>query len=324
MPLLKLIAPGYRRRLAPYRPALPLPPTVVTELAQDLPLIEPALADEPRWRGFRSQSYRFESPFQGGPAHNRQVVGRLLHAGHESPWVLVVPGYATGATPPYNYGLFQEKQGWALLQRGISVALIDPPYHLSRQEAGRLSGEGFFSPDLQATQEAVLQASLDVVALARWLVSQMAQPLALWGTSMGGCVAGLAAAQLPELAGLALMEPLDNAGDSLATLPGSREIRAVLKAAGVECSRLHEHFAPVAPSCYRPAVAPDRILFATADWDRVVHASFQEAFWERWGRPERIRRPAGHILLAASWEVTGLVADRLAGWLRPASSSPRP
>lgn len=116
MPLLKLIAPGYRRRMAPYRPALALPPHVLTAMAESLPQIDLTLADEPRWRGFRSEAYHFASPLEGGAAHNRSVRGRLLHAGPHAPWVLVVPGYATGATPPYNYGLFQERQGRALLE----------------------------------------------------------------------------------------------------------------------------------------------------------------------------------------------------------------
>ncbi|MFZ5816650.1 MAG: alpha/beta hydrolase [Bacillota bacterium] len=318
LPLLKLFAPGYRRRLPPYRPTAELPRHALTPLAQSLRPVELRLAAEPPWRGFKSERFTFVSPFEGGPEHNRLVRGRLLHAGHEAPWAVVVPGYATGATPPHNYGPFQERQGWALLRCGVSVALIDLPYHLSRRAPGRASGEGFFSPDLQATQEAVLQSALDLIALIRWLRRHTGRPVALWGISLGGCIAGLAASQVAELSGLLLMEPLDNPGDIMASLPATREIREVLAAHGVESSGLHRFFAGVAPSSYQPAVARERILFVTADWDRVVRAEFQEAFWERWGRPARIRRPAGHVLLITDRAVNEQAAEVLAGWLRQA------
>lgn len=316
MPLLKAMAPGYRRRLPPYRPARALPPTVLTDLARSLEPVAPELTDEGRWRSFMSQGFTFPSPFEGGPAHNRRVRGRLLHAAPDAPWVVVVPGYATGATPPYDYGPFQERHARGLLEAGVSVALIDLPYHLSRKAPGRTSGEGFFSPDLQGSQEAALQGALDLIALIRWLTSHTGRPAGLWGTSLGGCIAGLAATQVENLAGVVLMEPLDNPGDTIADLRSTREIREVLQVHGVKPSDLHQLFAGVAPSSYRPAVRSDRILFVTADWDRVVNAQFQEAFWERWGEPPRIRRPAGHILLFADRGLTREVTGRLVGWLR--------
>jgi pimeloyl-ACP methyl ester carboxylesterase len=312
LPMLKLITPGYRRRLAPFRPA----GTCDLEAlgAVSAPHVVQRSPDRP-WRGYQVESFRFASPTDCLCPECEAVTGRLLLGTPDAPWAVVVPGYATGAFPPHSYSLFQEKQGLALLQQGINVALIDLPLHMKRRQPGRSSGERFFSPDLAWTQAAFRQAAADVIALVRWLETVSGRRVALWGTSLGGCIAGLAAVRLPDLAAVALMEPLDNPGDVMARLRGTWEIRAELRRAGLEPEHLPAALRGVAPSSYEPAVARERLLFVTPLWDRVVHTPLQEAFWQAWGAPKRLSVNAGHITAANDFRLNSRVAGFLAGWL---------
>lgn len=311
LPLLKMMSPGYHRRLPEFRPADACEISALRQLGAPA---EVRLIDERPWLGRKVEAFAFPSPVDCQCESNRMVHGRLITADPNAPWTLIVPGYSTGATPPYNYSFFQDIQGRSLLERGMNVALIDLPFHLRRKQVGCLSGEGFFSPDLAAMQATFQQAAADSIALVRWLEQRSEQRVGLWGTSLGGCVAGLVATQVPDLSVLALMEPLDNPGHSLQVLPGSREIRERAMRAGVTPEQLPAFLNSVAPSSYRPLITKERILFVTPLWDRVVPVQFQEAFWEAWGRPERILREASHTTMAANRELNARVADFIARW----------
>lgn len=313
IPLLKVISPGYRHRMLPFRPPDACDITSLGCLEAPREVFLTNLAD---WRGWRVQRFSFPSPALCTFPENRRASGLLITAGTDAPWAVVVPGYATGALPPYGYSLFQSAHGRALLGRQINVALMDPPHHLARKRRGFLSGEGFFSPDLQETQQSLRQGAADLISLVRWLQHLSGQPAAIWGTSLGGCIAGLAATQLPELGALALLEPLDNPGDVLAEVGGAREILSELEQHGVERVDLPRRLAAVAPSSYLPALPLERILFVTPQWDQVVPARFQERFWEAWGRPRRLLLPGSHITLAINGHCINRIADFLNGWLR--------
>ncbi len=312
LPFLKLISPGYRRRLGPFRPAQPadLQGLAFIPAPDDL-----QLSRDSAWNGYHMSGYAFSSPYEAGQPEDKIVSGRLLEVSATAPWVVIVPGYGIGSLPPYGYSVHQNIQGRSLLERGMNVALLDPPFHKSRKRRGCRSGEGFFSPDLAQTQHAVRQAAADVVALVRWLERRSDQAVGLWGTSLGGCIAGLVSTLLPDLAGVVLMEPLDNPGDALALLPGSHEIRSVVTRHGFRPGDIPTQLRTVAPSAHQPAIPLEHLLFVTPLWDRVVPVHLQEAFWEAWGRPPRICRNAGHLTLAIDRTAAAAAAEFLAGRL---------
>lgn len=307
--LVKMLYRGYRSRMPAYQPPgdcelAPLEQIGAPENVE--------LSSAPAWKGYGVQEFCFPSPLECTCEENSRVCGRLLTVASEGPWAVVVPGYSTGALPPFDYGFFQDTQAAALLQQGINVALVALPYHLERKRKGWGSGEGFFSPDLRDMVLTFRQAAADCISLVRWLQKRSAHPVGLWGTSLGGNVAGMAAAHMEDLAAVVLMEPLDNPGDTLRLHRGSREIRDELAKAGVSSDYLTEALAPVAPSSYRPRVPLDRILFVTPLWDRVIPFRFQNAFWEAWGRPERITSAAGHLTMPIDGGITAKSAEFLA------------
>lgn len=312
LPLLKVMAPGYKERLGSFRAC---EDCAVDHLGSTPAPAEVSLSQRRSWRGWTVTDFQFDNPVDCCPWDDQRVSGRLVIHDPTAPWVLVVPGYSTGALPPHDYSFFQTMHSRAVLERQLNAALISLPFHLRRRRPRRLSGEGFFSPDLVQTQTAILQGLADVISTLRWLAGWNEQPVGLWGTSLGGCIAGLAATQVPELGALVLMEPLDNPGDPIAVLPGSQEIRDVLAGHGVQPEEIPRLLRSVAPSTYSPAIAQERILMLTPEWDRVVPTRFQEQLWERWGRPPRIRFEAGHVGLATDRKATAAAADFLSSHL---------
>lgn len=309
LPFLKTCSPGYNRRLPPFRPAGDCDIAALSAIQAPEDMV---LTPEPAWRGWKVDRFQFTSPIDSCDPEDKTVTGRLITSDPKAPWVLIVPGYAAGALWPHGFGIYQDMQGRALAERGLNAALICTPFHFSRKRPGCISGEGFFSPDLSRTQAAVQQAAADAIALLRCLKGQFGARVGIWGTSLGGCISGLVCTQLPDLSAAVLMEPLDNPGTPIAVLPGSEEIRSALALAGVPAQEVPGQLACVAPSSYTPAIPTDCILFVTPLWDRVVPAQFQEALWEAWGRPQRIVRPAGHVVLAANRPVADEVATFLA------------
>ncbi|MDF2629166.1 MAG: PGAP1-like family protein [Symbiobacteriaceae bacterium] len=310
--LIKLVYRGYRDRIPAYRPPGDCEPPPLEQIE---PPAAVDLTPAPGWKGFDVQDLRFPSPLECGCDENRHTHGRLLTTAPGAPWALIVPGYSTGALPPGGYGIFQDTQALALLRRGINVALVTLPYHMQRRRPGCGSGEGFFSPDLADMVTTFRQAAADCIALFRWLQAQSDLPVGVWGTSLGGNVAGMMAAHVDEIAALVLMEPLDNPGDALRLHRGSREIRQALENAGVSPEVLTEALAAVAPSNYQPKVPLERIIFISPLWDGVIPYRFQNAFWEAWGRPERISTAAGHLTMPLDSSINARVADFMAARL---------
>jgi len=303
----KLYYRGYRRRMPAYRPAGACDLSVLSGLEAPADFdLQPAAG----WKSYGVQELRFPSPVPCACPENATVAARLLTASAGAPWTLIIPGYSTGAVPPYDYGFFQDIQALALLTRGINVALIALPYHLGRKRSGGYgSGEGFFSPDLADMQATFLQAAADGIALVRWLQTQSSRPVGVWGTSLGGNVAGMIATRVTDVGAVVLMEPLDNPGDTLRIHYASREIRRALKVAGESAEVLTDALRWLAPSSHRPAVSVDRILFISPLWDRVIPFQFQNAFWEAWDRPERITVAAGHLTMPPDGGLNALIAD---------------
>lgn len=290
--------------------SIPAPAAVTTE-----PL--------PPWQGWTGAAFRFPSPLQGPDAECATVAGITLQAAPGAPWVVVVPGYATGVFPPHDFGFFKDLQARALLEAGLNVALVEPPLHMSRRRSGYPSGAGLFGPDLRRTQLAFCQGAGDIIAIVRWLRQGGRVPVAVWGTSMGGGMAALAATGLPELGALALLEPVDNPGEVMLATPGSRELlRRLAGPEGPDPEQLPEALRSVAPSQYQPALPRERILFVWPRRDRIVPPAFQEALWAAWGRPERWLLDDGHVTAVLNQEAARRVARWLAGHLGGAVPAP--
>lgn len=294
-PALKVAHPGYAGRFPPFCPC-----DEDCDLQALGLLSAPSRVDVVAYgeaHGARVWNFQFASGVACDCPENRTVTGRLFEIDQGAPWIVIVPGYATGAFLS-SYGPFERAHGRAVLRRGLNVALIDLPFHMGRRRSDAFSGEPFFTPDLRRSVHALAQSTADTLALCHWLSAH--GPVGLWGTSLGGCVAGLTGAVEGDLGALVLMEPLDNAGEVLACLPAAWELRDALSGAGLTPEGMARAFRSVAPSSYAPAVEFDRILFITPAYDRIIPAAMQDRLWRAWGEPERLVLSHGHVTAVGS------------------------
>lgn len=311
-PVFKLMAPGYGRRLARFRPPADLDLLMLWTVGAPQ---EVYVGPESPWRGCRVERISFQSACTTRCCENSRVWGQLITLERGAPWVVIVPGLGTGAFGRDSYDVFQSVHARAVLDAGMNVALIDLPYHKRRKRSGCTSGEGFFSPDLEETAGVFRQGAADIISLVKWVQQERKGPVALWGTSLGGSMAGLATAFLPTLSACVLMEPLDNPGDPLLYLKSTRDILRYVEEAGLDPTEIPGLLRHVAPSTYRPAIDKERVLFVTTLWDRIIRPECQERFWEAWGQPPRLTWEGGHITTAYNRRVVSEALAFLRGHL---------
>lgn len=131
-----------------------------------------------------------ESRGPGDDPGSRRLVAtaRITRGRRDLPFVLLVHGLL--APSPW----YEERQGRLLTARGAHAARIDLPFHL-RRRSGERSGEGYIRADLRWTREVVRQSVEDCAAVLAWARAEVSDHVAVWGTSLGGLVALLLAAQ---------------------------------------------------------------------------------------------------------------------------------
>ncbi len=143
--------------------------------------------------------------------------------------------------------------------------------------------------------------------------------LAAFGISMGGILTSTFAAVEPRLQGAVVALA---GGDLPAIIRHSTEGRLVryrtAKMEELACDpadfegRLRECF-PSDPLALAPAVDPRRVLLVTSRYDDVVPLRYQEALWERMGRPVRYDIPTGHL---SGIVYLPYITDMVSRWLR--------
>lgn len=305
------------RRLARYAPGCfqPVPADVAALLEAAAAAGAPdrlwlAPASRPRWLPARAAALRFRFPAplpcHGAPAH-----GRLLVVDERAAWCIILPGFLTGLFGS-GYGLFLRAHARAVVGQGLNAALLAPPYHLERTPAGQNSGTALITADLGRFALAIAGWVAETAALAAWLRAEYGTAAGLWGCSLGGLCAGLAAVARGDWAYAVLHEPLGDLAAALWQVPAAADLRAELGAHGLDRAACARMLAPLTPAYLTPRLAPGRMLFIIPAWDRIVPAASQAAWWEAWGRPARVDLPTGHLLGAAHRRAL----QAAAGWAR--------
>ncbi|MCA8952925.1 MAG: hypothetical protein KDE27_25670 [Planctomycetes bacterium] len=222
------------------------------------------------------------------------------------PLVLLVPMLAGGEG-------IMDYVADTMFDRGFDVALC--------ARAGSAMRAGQRSADLQELfRRTVLHQRL-VLAWLRGTDAGRGQ--FVLGISLGGMVATAVAAQEPELAGAAICLA---GGDLPSLVPKSSESRVrrwlewrlTTDGVGVDHIRweLRQQLA-YEPLALARAVATDKVLFVSADFDDVVPAANQDLLWEALGRPERMFVPFGHYTAAlAIGPILSAAADHFAARCR--------
>ena len=254
---------------------------------------------DPRRHGRARARIVFPSPFRPtNPAfvaeHARLVENHWVHA---ETWthtdraprgtIVLLHGFGMGGSPLDAIALMAP----AFFASGLDVVLVALPLHGPRAPAGsRFSGQLFASPDVVRLNEAMAQAAHDVIALLAWLRSRTTAPIGVLGLSLGGYVAALLAALVPDLAFVIPVVAPVCFGDLAhrfmrPNTPGAAMARAELR----DAYRVHS------PLAHAARVARERLLILAAHGDRIVPAEHPRWLEAHWNRPRTVWFSGSHL-----------------------------
>lgn len=235
---------------------------------------------------------RFRSPVVTPSPENNTLHVRVRRCGADrrSPSVVVLHGWCESGL------LFSRLMQWGFARSQMHALLMELPFNCHRTPRGEANGALMLTGDLVRTIRALQQAVLDVRLLVEWIRAGSAGPVGLFGSSLGGLVAGLAAVATDSLDFVILNTP---AVDLVASLMEEGVWRAhwgeVVRPWRGHAELVREVLRIVTPKCYPLRLPRERVLLIEARYDTFVPARQTEALWEAWGRPPRVRYDSGHI-----------------------------
>jgi dienelactone hydrolase len=256
-------------------------------------------------------AFQFASAINTAWLPNNTVRGRCELAGEawqKKPTVILLHGW--NAELQYEWCLPYWSQ--LLARAGMNAFRFELPYHGSRRPNGTAEIRNFLSGNLLHVARATHQAMADVRALAGWLRGQGAPGVAIWGTSLGAWLAGLAVANQRELDAAVLLTPVVRMERALRELAFCEPIRDQLQHA-------HHHFEPFNLVAHRSPLPEKNVLMVASRFDLFAPTETIDELEQAW-KPEVWRLPHGHISVLLS----GRVMRRITDWLRVHLQASRP
>lgn len=248
-------------------------------------------------------AFRFASPFPSKWKENNTVAGRLYRAGgarrRPGPAVLLLHGWNGEQGYRYLFPLL----AWRFRQLGLTVAMIELPYHGTRKpRSGNL--RNFLSGDIEHMMEATRQAIGDIRGMLKWLAAEGYDSVGLWGVSLGAWLGGLVACVEEDLQAAVLLTPVPRLDEAIAQLPFCRHIRASVEGSPVSVADLNL-------MAHEPKLGPENILIVESTYDLFASPESVEELWQSWGQPEIWRVAHGHISVLLS----PMIMNRTGRWL---------
>ena len=193
-------------------------------------------------------------------------------------------------------------RSWArsAANRGFDVWMPRLPHHLERAEPGEVSGQRCLSPDLVTSLDAVRQAVAEVRELAAWLRRRGAPKIGVWGMSLGGWIAALAAIADPDWDALALWAPVASPVEVLFESKLVELLRDAVVDGGVSKDDLRTpHIGSMSPDSGATRVPRSRVLIVAGAYDRVISPRSVARLARTWNVDVHWV-PHGHISLMCS------------------------
>jgi pimeloyl-ACP methyl ester carboxylesterase len=177
--------------------------------------------------------------------------------------------------------------GQMMGQLNWSAWAIQLPMHLQRRpRAGPF--RDFISPDLSVSLTALQQSVCDITALTRFLQQEGARSVSLWGTSLGGFIAGLIACHDPSIEHAVLTTPVINLQRAITELEFCRPLKRALAQSDLSLDRLDLLQSPL-------AMNPSNLLIQAAVHDLFAPLATLEELNQRWPGTQLWKIPGGHI-----------------------------
>lgn len=185
---------------------------------------------------------------------------------------------------------------------GISALRLTLAFHGPRRPPGFRRADLHVSANLGLTAFAVRQSVIDARCAVAWLASQGYTRIGILGTSLGSCVAFLAAAHEPRLKAGAFNHVSHWFGDVVWTGLATRHVRVALEN-HVTPEQLRQYWAVISPAAFvhRFERRPFRSLFLWARFDPVFLPEYSQLFLaacrDHGLEFEAVALPCGHYTL---------------------------
>lgn len=246
-------------------------------------------------------------------ASNNTVHLRYFRSGRagkaaERSAVIVMPQW--NADPSGHVGLCQ-----LLARAGLDALRLSLPYHDARMPPELHRADYIVSANVGRTLEVCRQAVLDVRRAVKWLEQAGYQRIGILGTSLGSCLALLAAAHEPAIEAMALNHISPFFADVVWRGLSTSHVRAGLDER-ITLEQLRRLWMPISPFPYLDRVRGRAVQLVYARYDLSFPVDLSQhlvAEFERQAIPHRVTvLPCGHYstgIAPFSW-MDGFVLTR--------------
>ncbi len=271
----------------------------------DSPDFIPAEAEAAKVEFTGEIGFQFATPRPGPWAENNMAHGRLYRCAQrwrERPTVLLLHGWNDVMDHYFRFPLMARQFN----RNGLNAATLTAPFHFERRPRQLGAWGNFLCPDILRTVEAAGQAVAETRAFAQWLRQEGCPATGLFGVSLGGWLAGLAACHDARFSCAALLAPVARLDRMVEEAAFCRGLRLALQGESAPAGRLNLTEG-------RPAAGRENILLIEAIHDSFVPRETMEELWRAWGQPEMWRLRHGHISVLGAPGLNG----RIVRWMGP-------
>jgi len=183
----------------------------------------------------------------------------------------------------------------SLAHSGVGALFLKMPYYGPRRQPE--VDARMISIDPEMTVAGMRQAVLDIRCARAWLLAQEEidpEQTGVFGISLGGITAGLAASAEPRFNRVCMMLAGGGIGQVTWDNPEMSKAREYWLAKGGTRESFCEILEKIDPAAYARPVAGRQILMLNAQHDEVIPPSCTKTLWNAFGKPEIHWYDAGH------------------------------
>jgi len=191
----------------------------------------------------------------------------------------------------------------SLARQGVAALFVKMPYYGERREPDVPAR--MVSRDPKLLVAGFTQAVLDIRTGTAWLAAQPEiddQQLGIFGISLGGITAALAASAEPRLQKVCLVLAGGDVGlvaDTVWDHPLLGEVRKQWLAGGGTRETLVELVKTIDPVTYADSFKGRKVLMLNASHDEIIPRKCTESLWRAVGQPQIVWYNAGHYTAVA-------------------------
>lgn len=182
-----------------------------------------------------------------------------------------------------------------LAHKGVGALFLKMPYYGPRAQPG--VDQRMVALDPEVTVAGMRQAVLDIRCARAWLAAQEeidGTNTGVFGISLGGITAGLAASAEPRLNHVCMMLAGGDIGQVTWQNPEMAKARDYWLNKGGTRESFCEILEQIDPAHYAKPLPGRRILMLNASHDEVIPPVCTDALWKAFGKPEIHWYDAGH------------------------------